>query len=405
MTNAVRGVRGNELGARSTRGGSPEEEQRGSREASARRERECGARASAAIRAPGGRGDRRFQPITCVYVARFSCSNRVVVTDALSRVFLFPPRASHSTQRFSAPTPLPEAASPARRARVRAPGPTSGLRLRRDGRGARVRRPPGRGEVPGRALLGLRQGRPFDPRVRRRVRRQGAPRGDGRPAPSRRALLGRRRSLLPERRQDRRPPRGAPGPGPDPRLPPRASELARGREEDARQARRALRVAAQVRRREHPPDPQARLRRRQGVLPARVPRPNQGPPRGAARAPRPLRRSARGGAPDSRSRRRSRRRRRRARLLRPHARVRQDRPEAPSQRPGVARGRHVPPRRQRHELRGVRVPPRHGRRQLRRVPRARAQSRHRQPAERLRPHVERVLAADLQGNPRPDPNL
>jgi len=66
MTNAVRGVRGNELGARSTRGGSPEEEQRGSREASARRERERGARASAAIRAPGGRGDRRFQPITCV---------------------------------------------------------------------------------------------------------------------------------------------------------------------------------------------------------------------------------------------------------------------------------------------------------------------------------------------------
>ena len=103
MTNAVRGVRGNELGARSTRGGSPEEEQRGSREASARRERERGARASAAIRAPGGRGDRRFQPITYV-VARFSCSNRVVVTDALSRVF-FPPRASHSTQRF-APPPL-----------------------------------------------------------------------------------------------------------------------------------------------------------------------------------------------------------------------------------------------------------------------------------------------------------
>jgi hypothetical protein len=57
MTNAVRGVRGNELGARSTRGGSPEEEQRGSREASARRERERGARASAAIRAPGGPGE------------------------------------------------------------------------------------------------------------------------------------------------------------------------------------------------------------------------------------------------------------------------------------------------------------------------------------------------------------
>mmetsp|Transcript_5275 Transcript_5275/g.19829 ORF Transcript_5275/g.19829 Transcript_5275/m.19829 type:complete len:205 (+) Transcript_5275:368-982(+) len=152
-------------------------------------------------------------------------------------------------------------------------------------------------------------------------------------------------------------------------------------------------MARGLRHRQHPHHPQALVRGRQGVLPSRAARPDQVGARdtdgGAGTVL-----EAHQGAQGTRVR-RSHPRGRRARLVRHVLRLRQRGPAGLTERPHPANNRHVAHGPRRHHVRGVHVPQDDGVERLDRVPGARASRRHRQPAERLRRALVRVLAVGV----------